>query len=131
MVLSQSPRFHESYQGTVDASYAAAVVGLETEVFLEKIRENVGLQNVGLLVLDSPNGSMKRDTWTSSFRDILFALDFPQLVDKTPVVPEPDRLSGISVRIPDPNLYAAIAEELGKSRNAPITVAEMERLKKT
>ncbi len=123
-------RFHEVFQGTVDASYAAAVVGLETEAFLEKIRENTGLQNIGLLVLDSANGSMKRDAWTSSFRDILFALDFPELVDKTPVRPEPDRLPGGFVHIPDPNLRAAIAEELGKSPNAPITVEEMERLKK-
>ena len=30
-------RFHEVFQGSVDAEYAAAVVGLETEVFLEKI----------------------------------------------------------------------------------------------
>ena len=121
-------RFHEAFQGTVDAAYAAAVVGLETEAFLEKIRENIGLQNIGLLVLDSPNGSMKRDAWTSSFRDILFALDFPQLVDKTPVVPEPDRLPGAFVHIPDPNLRTAIAEVLGKSPNAPITAEEMERL---
>ena len=121
-------RFHEVFQGPVDASYAAAVVGLETEAFLEKIRENIGLQNIGLLVLDSANGGMKRDAWTSNFRDILFALDFPQLVDKTPVVPEPDRLPGAFVHIPDTNLRAAIAEELGKSPNAPITVADMERL---
>ena len=46
-------RFHEAFQGTVDVEYAAAVVGLETEVFLSKIRENLGLQNIGLLVLDS------------------------------------------------------------------------------
>ena len=75
-------RFHEVFQGPVDAAYAAAVVGLETEAFQEKIRENIGLQNIGLLVLDSENGSMKRDTWTSSFPDILFALNFPKLVDK-------------------------------------------------
>ena len=121
-------RFHEAFQGSVGAAYAAAVVGLETEAFLEKIRENVGLQNIGLLVLDSVNGSMKRDAWTSSFRDILFALDFPELVDKPPVRPEPDRLPGASVHIPDTNLRAAIAEELGKSPSAPITVEEMERL---
>ena len=35
-------RFHEVFQGTVDAAYAAAAVGLETEAFLEKIRENMG-----------------------------------------------------------------------------------------
>ena len=121
-------RFHEVFQGPVDAAYAAAVVGLETEAFLEKIRENIGLQNIGLLVLDSENGSMKRDTWTSSFRDVLFALDFPKLVDKSPVVPEPDRLPGAAVHIPDPNLRAAIAEALGKNPNAPITVEEMGRL---
>ena len=121
-------RFHEVFQGPVDAAYAAAVVGLETEAFQEKIRENIGLQNAGLLVLDSANGSMKRDAWTSNFRDILFALDFPKLVDKPPVVPEPDRLPGAAVHIPDPNLRAAIAEALGKSPNAPITVEEMERL---
>ena len=123
-------RFHEVFQGTVDAVYAAAVVGLEPEAFLEKIRENIGLQNIGLLVLDSENGSMKRDAWTSNFRDILFALDFPKLVDKPPVVPESDRLPGAFVRIPDPNLRAAIAEALGKNPNAPITVEEMERLRK-
>ena len=122
-------RFHEVFQGTVDASYAAAVVGLETEAFLEKIRENIGLQNIGLLVLDS-DGSMKRDAWTSSFRDILFALDFPELVDKPPVRPEPDRLPGAFVHIPDTNLRAAIAETLGKSPNVPITVEDMEKLRK-
>ena len=37
-------RFHEAFQGDVDAAYAAAVVGLETEEFLAKVRENVGLQ---------------------------------------------------------------------------------------
>ena len=42
-------RFHEVFQGPVDASYAAAVIGLETEAFLEKIRENIALQNIGLL----------------------------------------------------------------------------------
>ena len=76
------------------------VVGLETEAFLEKIRENIGLQNIGLSVLDTPNGSMKRDAWTSSFRDIIFALNFPELVDKPPGVEDPDRLPGALVHIP-------------------------------
>ena len=121
-------RFHEVFQGTVNAAYAAAVVGLETEAFLEKIRENIGLQNIGLSVLDTPNGSMKRDAWTSSFRDIIFALNFPELVDKPPGVEDPDRLPGALVHIPDTNLRAAIAEELGKSPNAPITVEDMGKL---
>ena len=81
-------------------------------------------------MLDSPNGSVKRDTWTSGFADILFALDFPKLVDKPPVVIQPDRLPGTVVQIPDPNLRAAIAEALDKGPNVPITVQEMEGLGK-
>ena len=124
-------RFHEAFQGPVSVAHAAAVLGLEAEAFLEQIRENVGLQNAGLLVLDS-NGSMKRDTWTSSFRDVLFALDFPTRVVPPVVVPPvitpPVRPPGTVVQIPDRNLRTAIAEALGKNFNAPITVEEMERL---
>ena len=123
-------RFHEAYQGPVDAAYAAAAVGLETETFLERVRENTGLQNVGLLALDNENGSVKRDTWTSSFRDVLYALDYPQQVEDTPVITQPDVLPGTHVHIPDSNLRAAIAEELGKRINAPITVEEMKSLER-
>ena len=119
-------RFHEVFQGPVDVAYAAAVVGLETEVFLNKIKENVGLQNLGLLVLES--GNMKRDTWTSSFRDIIFALDFPESFAPPTVITPPEQKPGTVVHIPDPNLRAAIAESLGKNPNAPITVEEMEGL---
>ncbi len=121
-------RFHEVFQGTVDAAYAAAVVGLETETFLERIRENAGLQNIGLLVLDSANGSMKRDAWTSSFRQVLSALNFPTAIVVPPVVTPPEQKPSDMVRIPDPNLRAVIAEALGKSPNVPITVGEMEGL---
>ena len=121
-------RFHEAFQGPVDAAYAAAVVGLETETFFERIRENTGLQNVGLLALEAENGSVQRDTWTSSFRDVIYALDYPQQVGEPPVVTTPDVIPGGQVHIPDPNLRVAIAEELGKSVNAPITAEDMKRL---
>ena len=121
-------RFHEAFQGAVDAAYAAAVVGLETETFLERVRENTGLQNVGLLALEGENGSVQRDTWTSSFRDVIYALDYPQLVGETPVITQPDVIPGGQVQIPDPNLRAAVAEALGKSPNAPITIEDMKRL---
>ena len=121
-------RFHEAFEGPLDAAHAAAVVGLETEVFLEKIRENVGLQNIGLLVLEGESGSMKRDTWTSSFRDIVFALDFPESFTPPTVITPPIAIPGAVVHIPDPNLRAAIAEALGKGANAQITAEEMERL---
>ena len=119
-------RFHEAFQGEVDAAYAAASVGLETEAFQEKIRENVGLQNAGLLVLNGPNGSMKRDAWTANFPAIIYALDFPDEQVDSPS--QPDQPPGTVVRIPDPNLRAVIAEKLGKSPNAPITVADMESM---
>ena len=119
-------RFHEAFEGPVDVAYAAAVVGLETEVFLNKIKENAGLQNLGLLVLES--GSMKRDAWTSSFGDIVFALDFPEQFTPPTVITPPITIPGTVVHIPDPNLRAAIAEALGKSPNAPITVEEMAKL---
>ena len=122
-------RFHEAFQGSIDAAYAAAVVGLQTETFLERIRENTGLQNVGLLALDNANGSVKRDTWTSSFRDIISALDYPDQVGEPPDITQPDVLPGGYVHVPDPILRTMIAEELSKSPNAPITVEEMERLR--
>ena len=119
-------RFHEVYQDEVDLAYAAAVVGLESEVFLEKIRENIGLQNIGLLVFDSPNGSVKRDTWRSNFVAMIYALDFPEAEVDSPS--QPDLLPGGAVHIPDTNLRAAIAEALDKSPNASITIEEMEGL---
>ena len=121
-------RFYEAFQSPLDASYAAAAVGLETEAFLQKIRENVSLQNLGLLVLES--GTVKRDTWTEQFREVVFALDFPEKRTTTRVEPQEERIPGASVYIPDPNLHAAIEEALGKSPSATITVEEMETLTK-
>ena len=121
-------RFHEAFQGPVDAAYAAAVVGLETDTFLEKVRENTGLQNVGLLALEGENGSVQRDTWTSSFRDVVYALDYPQQVGEPPVMTQPDVIPGSQVHVPDPILRIMIAEELGKNSDVPITVEEMQRL---
>ena len=121
-------RFHEAFQGPLDASYAAAAVGLETEVFLENIRRSRSLQNMGLLVLE--NGTVKRDTWTVHFRDVVFALDFPVESESTPVDPQTEQIPGASVYIPDPNLRAAIAETLGKASGATITAWEMATLEK-
>ena len=121
-------RFHEAFQGPVDAAYAAAVVGLQPESFLARVRENTGLQNVGLLALDTENGSVKRDAWTSSFRDVMYALDYPQQVGTPPDITQPDVIPGQHVHISDPILRTLIAEELDKSPNAPITAEEMQGL---
>ena len=119
-------RFHEAFQAPLDASRAAAAVGLETETFLQKIRENASLQNLGLLVLET--GTVKRDTWTSNFNEVVTALTSPDSNVVTPVVPQAERIPGAAVHIPDDNLRAAIAEALGKASGATITEKEMETL---
>ena len=57
----------KQFEGPLDATHAAAEVGLETDDFLKEIRENRTLQNVGLLVLGVENGSVKRDAWEAQF----------------------------------------------------------------
>ena len=121
-------RFHEAFQRPLDASHAAAAVRLETERFLQRIRQNVGLKNLGLLVLET--GTIKRDTWTDQFGEVVFALDFPAKSAVTPVDSQTERIPGESVHFPDPNLRAAIAEALGKAPGSTITVAEMATLER-
>ena len=117
-------RFHEAFQRPVDVVYAAAAVGLQTEAFLKRIRASANLKSLGVLVLE--NGTMKRDTWTSKFSEIVFALDFPDVAIS--VDPQTERIPGASVYIPDANLRVVIADALGKIPNAPITLEEMTAL---
>ena len=119
-------RFYESFWRPLDAPDAAASVGLETQTFLQKIRQNVGLKNLGLLVLE--NGTMKRDTWTSKFSEVVFALDFPENSTVGPVDDQTERIPGESVYIPDPNLRSVIEAALDKTPGAPITAEEMATL---
>ena len=97
-------RFHEAFQGPVDAAHAAAAVGLETEMFLEKIREKPSLQRLGLSALESENGDVKRDAWTSNFSAVISALNSPDDTVTRPVEPVIDLRPGDLVSIPDPNL---------------------------
>lgn len=120
-------RFHEAFQGPLDAAYTAASVGLETEVFLEKISSNVSLQNLGLQVLTIADGKMKRDAWTSNFAAVIDALNTIDSV-LPPINQRPERIPGASVHIPDVNLRAALEEALGKASGDVITVEEMESL---
>ncbi len=120
-------RFHEAFQGPLDATYAAASAGLETEVFLEKISNNVSLQNLGLQVLTIADGKMKRDAWTSNFAAVIDVLNTIDSV-LPPIDQRPERIPGLSVHIPDVNLRAALEEALGKASGDVITVEEMESL---
>ena len=121
-------RFHEAFQRPLDAAHAAAAVGLETTDLLQKIRENASLKNLGLGVLTGARGSVKRDTWTSNFDDIVATLSSPNSSIVKPVVPRTERIPGESVHIPDANLRAAIAETLGETPGTAITAEEMATL---
>ena len=122
-------RFYEAFQGPLDAAHAAAAVGLETEAFLEKIRENTSLQNLlGSLALES--GTVKRDAWTTNFSEVVSALSASDDVVTPSVISVSDSQSEDLVSIPDMNLRAAVAEALGKTPSSAITVAEMATLER-
>ena len=120
-------RFVKTFQSAVDVAYAAAAVGLETETFLQKIDANPSLQRLGLRVLESPTGTVKRDAWTANFSEVLTALN-----TDTPTDPIDDPFDDLRptdvVLIPDVNLRRVIEASLGKSSRAVITAAEMARL---
>ncbi len=117
-------RLHEAFQAPLSTAHAAAAVGLETDVFLEKISKSGTLQNLlGTLVLE--NGTVKRDAWTSDFHDVISGINSPDTVPP-PVVERPEIIPGAGVHIPDPNLRATLNRILDKPSDAPITVAEME-----
>ena len=122
-------RLHELFQAPLNASDAAAAVGLETEAFLTQIREKQSLKNLGLQTLIDVNGTVKRDAWTSNFEQVISALNTPDS-DLPPVVQRPELIPGQSVNIPDPNLRTAIAEALGKAPGGPITAEEIATLER-
>lgn len=65
----------KQFEGPLDAAHAAAEVGIQTDDFLKKIRENSTLQNAGLLVLGVEKGSVKRDAWESEFGAVILGLN--------------------------------------------------------
>ena len=65
----------KQFEGPLDASHAAAEVGLETDEFLQKIRGNSTLQNAGLLVLGVEKGTVKRDAWEAEFGTVVSVLN--------------------------------------------------------
>ena len=119
-------RFYEAFHNPLDATHAAAAVGLDTQVFVEKIRSESSLQNLGLTSLLS-GGNVKRDVWTSNFEAVVACLYGDECLTPDPVRPPiPDPISGDL--IPDPNLRTAIAERLGKAPSDSITETDLARL---
>ena len=78
--------------------------------------------------LESPNGNIQRDTWTSNFGEVIAALHSPADTVTPPDVQVPDYRPEDLVSILDPNLRAVIENRLGKAPGALITAAEMTRL---
>ncbi len=78
----------KQFEGPLDAAYAAAEMGLKTDDFLKKIRENSTLQNAGLLVLGVEKGNVKRDAWESQFKVVFSVLLFNQ--QSSPSTPRTD-----------------------------------------
>ena len=95
----------EAFQGALDASHAAAAIGMEEQVFLAKIRSKSSLQHLtGLL----SGENVKRDVWESNFSDLVACVYGDER-------PEPPLPPPSPVLIPDVNLRTAIAERLGKA----------------
>ena len=116
-------RFHEVFMGTLNSVQAAAAVGLENEMFLSRIREIPTLQTL-LSSLLTEGGTVKRDTWTSNFPDVITGIyDELTPIDDIPIITEG------TVYIPDNNLRDAIAEILNKAPGSTITQADMESLR--
>ena len=128
-------RFHEKFQEALDASHAAASLGLQESVFVKAVGENSGLQALGLAGLLS-GGNVKRDAWTESFDEIVSCLYGEDCPIPTPEpeldpIPDPDPdpiIRDPSNLVPDVNLRAAIAETLGKPSGALLKTEDIARL---
>ena len=129
-------RFHEKFQEALDASHAAASLGLQESVFVQAIGEDSGLQELGLAGLLS-GGNVKRDAWTANFSEIADCVynevcptpDPTPIPDPTPtpverrqIIRDPNNL------VPDPNLRAVLAEALGKTSGASLKTEDIARL---
>ena len=85
----------KQFEGPIDATHAAAEVGLETADFLQKIRENNALQNAGLLMLGVEKGTVKRDAWESEFGTAVSSLNLGKHTNRTL-----ERISGVNSELP-------------------------------
>ncbi len=116
-------RAHEVFVQPLDATDAAAALGLKTETLVQQIQDKTSLQNLGLTAL--LGGTINRNTWTEKFHDIVDAINSDSTVDPTPT-PTPTPID--VAYIPDPNLLTAIANALGKPNATTITITELETL---
>lgn len=73
----------KQFEGPLDAAHAAAEVGLETANFLQKIHGNNKLQAVGLTVLGTEGGTIKRDTWEGAFETLISELQLGSNIQRT------------------------------------------------
>ena len=91
----------KQFKGPINAAHAAAEMGLEQNEFVAKIRENSTLQHIGLMVLEVPKGSVKRDAWTSQFSTIVSALSSNNPYADMVLIPAGDFQMGSNTGDPD------------------------------
>ncbi|MXZ00843.1 TonB family protein [Candidatus Poribacteria bacterium] len=101
----------KQFEEPLDATHAAAEVGLETEDFLKEIRENRTLRKAGLLVLmvkpvinpdtlEPQYGTVKRDAWESQFAEIVAALQ-GQVISEALGITKPTYKFKVKPKYPD------------------------------
>ncbi len=101
----------KQFERPLDATHAAAEVGLETADFLKEIRENRTLRKAGLLVLmvepvdrsenwEPQFGIVKRDAWESQFAEIVSALQ-GQVESGAPGITKPTYKNRVEPKYPD------------------------------
>ena len=133
-------RFYEAFQEPLDASQAAAAIGMEPTAFLEAIRDNPSLQNLGLTGLLS-GGNVKRDVWDSNFSTMVacvYGKDCPTHIPILPPIPDPipppipdddSEDDPYFIRLmPDASLRSVITEALGKVPGESIRETDLARL---
>ena len=57
----------KQFEGTLDITHAASELGLTAPNLVERIRTNRRLQELGLTVLVTEDGTVKRDAWEEQF----------------------------------------------------------------
>ena len=122
-------RFYEVYHSRLDSKHIAAALGLETSIFLNHIHSNAYLQNIGLSVLQTTEGTINRDAWTSIWNTVSFTLNFPNTTDPGIIMQHPEVIPNTAIEIPDLNLRTVIEETLGTAEITTTSIEMLETLK--
>ena len=120
-------RFHEAFQAPVDAAYAAAVVGLQDRNLPRKGSRKHGTAERGIAGAGQPKRECEARHLDIKFSRHNFCAGLPGPGWRASGHNTARCVTGWAGSFPRFQLLrAAVAEALGRSANAPITVEEME-----